>query len=153
MSKIIIRDYTENDWTYIENIHDKARLNELSLANLSDAFVPLKEAAISEGLFDYTLKLATFNNDIPVGFVAYSENEIAWIYVDTDYSRRGVGSSLIRYAIDQIKHRPINLEVLSGNQPAIKLYESFGFKIIETLNGKMPGNEDFDVTVHCLIKE
>lgn len=55
--------------------------------------------------------------------------------------------------MNDIKERPINIEVLEGNLPAISLYEQFGFKIVETLSGDMPGNESFKVTVHCMEKE
>ena len=79
----------------------------------------------------------------------FSEDEIAWLYVDANYSRRGIGTSLLRYAI-QFTDDEVSIEVLAENDPAIALYLSLGFVIEETLTGKMPGNEGFPVTVHVM---
>jgi ribosomal protein S18 acetylase RimI-like enzyme len=149
MGDILIRPYKEQDWNRIEEIHDEARKIELNLAGLDDAFIPLVEAAESEGLFDYDVCVALANDHV-VGFAAYSEDELAWLYVDPSCMRQGIGKSLIKYAIQHIAHRPIELEVLVGNEPAVRLYESLGFKLIKTISGVMPGNEFFAVNVHCM---
>ena len=52
MTNIIIRDYKQEDWSPIEEIHDSARKIELHLAGLDHAFVPLEQAAVNEGLFE-----------------------------------------------------------------------------------------------------
>lgn len=44
------------------------------------------------------------------------------------------------------------VEVLKGNEPARKLYESLGFSAGQTLRGRMPGNEQFAVEVYQLTK-
>ena len=147
MANIIIRDYMQQDWSRIEEIHNSARKIELHLAGLDDAFVPLAKAAINEGLFDYTVCVALINDNV-VGFVAFSEDEIAWLYVDPNSVRQGVGKSLIMHVIENTTHRP--LEVLVGNNPALHLYEAMGFETTETCSGLMPGNESFKVTVHCM---
>ena len=64
-------------------------------------------------------------------------------------SRRGVGRALVEHALAEMG-RPVSIEVLAGNAPALALYEGCGFRRKETLTGKMPGNEDFSVTVHIL---
>lgn len=149
MNNITIRIYDHKDWDCIEKIHDRARKIELDLAGLEDAFVPLKEAAINENLFDYIVNVAIINKII-VGFVAYSENEIAWLYVDPDYTRRGIAKNLIMHVIENTTNEKLELEVLAGNSPAIYLYEKMGFKTNEICSGSMPGNEKFQVTVHCM---
>lgn len=149
MADIMIRNYKQQDWARIEEIHDAARKLELHLAGLDDAFVPLAQAAVSEGLFDYTVCVALINDNV-VGFVAYSEGEIAWVYVDPRSMRKGVGKSLIMHAINSTVKRPIELEVLVGNSPAVNLYEATGFETTEIISGAMPGNESFKVTVHCM---
>ena len=108
----------------------------------------LSIAAKQEGLFAYHVYVAEYDG-IVSGFVAFSENEIAWLYVDINYSRRGIGTNLLRYAM-QFAEDEVSIEVLVGNMPAIMLYSSLGFVIEETLSGKMPGNEDFSVTVHVM---
>lgn len=152
MDGIVIREYQQQDWSRLMEIHDSASLRELQLADLSDAFIPLAEAAISEGLFDYTVCVALLNGKVS-GFVAYSEDELAWLYVAPEYSRQGIGKSLINFVTQNIVKRPIHVEVLVGNDPAINLYKSMGFETIELCQGAMPGNESFQVTVNCMQKK
>lgn len=151
MEEIIIREYQEQDWTRLMEIHDSARVVELQLAELSDAFVPLAEAAFKEGLFDYTVCVALVKDKV-LGFVAYSDNELAWLYVDPLYKNKGVGKCLVKYVVQKITKRPICVEVLKKNEPAINLYKSMGFETVEICSGVMPGNEEFHVTVCCMKK-
>ena len=145
---IRIRPYRNADYPRLCAIHDAARRNELALAGLSDAFLPLEVAAGRKGLFDYTLRLAELDGQT-AGFAAFTQDELAWLYVDPALARRGVGRALVEYALSEMG-RPVSIEVLAGNAPALALYEGCGFCRTETLTGKMPGNEDFSVTVHVL---
>lgn len=148
---ITIRGYETRDWERIQAIHDEARRRELALAGLEAAFLPLAVAAEREGLFDYQLAVAELDGAV-AGFVAYTEEELAWLYVDQAMSRRGVGRALARHALERAG-RPMSVEVLQGNEPALALYRSLGFRDVETVTGHMPGNEAFSVTVHCLTLE
>ena len=40
-----------------------------------------------------------------------------------------------------------------GNEPAKRLYESFGFTVREIVAGKMPGNEQFAVRVYRMYRD
>ena len=148
---ITIRGYETRDWERIQAIHDEARRRELALAGLEAAFLPLAVAAEREGLFDYQLAVAELDGAV-AGFVAYTEEELAWLYVDQAMGRRGVGRALARHALERAG-RPMSVEVLQGNEPALALYRSLGFRDVETVTGHMPGNEAFSVTVHCLTLE
>ena len=145
---IRIRPYRNADYPRLCAIHDAARRNELALAGLSDAFLPLEVAAGRKGLFDYTLRLAELDGQT-AGFAAFTDDELAWLYVAPTLARRGVGRTLVEHALAEMG-RPVSIEVLAGNAPALALYEGCGFCRTETLTGKMPGNEDFSVTVHVL---
>lgn len=145
---IRIRPYRNADYPRLCAIHDAARRNELALAGLSDAFLPLEVAAQREGLFDYALRVAELDGQA-AGFAAFTDDELAWLYVAPALSRRGVGRALVEHALAEMG-RPVSIEVLAGNAPALALYEGCGFRRTETLTGKMPGNEDFSVTVHVL---
>ncbi len=147
-AKWIIRAYESRDFDALCQVHDSARKNELALAGLSEAFLPLATAADREGLFDYQIYVAEGNSQV-LGFVAFTEDELAWLYVDVKYPRCGIGSRLIRYALGRMQE-DVSVEVLAGNQPALAAYSKFGFRIYETVHGKMPGNEAFPVTVHVL---
>ncbi len=149
--EIKIRPYEKKDWQRLMEIHDSSRKAELFLAGLDDAFVPLEKAALNEGLFDYTVDVALVEEKV-TGFSAYNEKELAWLYVDPEYMRMGIGKSLIKSALE--KEKGINLvEVLAGNFPARSLYEKMGFKLASTESGSMPGNESFKVTVWCMKRE
>lgn len=150
-NEIIIRLYEEADFERLTEIHDPARKNELFLAGLSAAFIPLSIAAVEEDLFSYEVYVAEYGG-IVVGFVAFNKDEIAWLYVDVNYSRKGIGKSLVDFALHRVGTK-VSIEVLKGNFPAISLYSSVGFQIAETLTGKMPGNEQFSVTVHVMKRE
>lgn len=151
MSKEInIRPFIQKDFQRLCQIHDPARQEELDLANLSEAFIPLSIAADREGLFDYQILVAEMEG-LVVGFVAFTDDELAWLYVDREYSRHGIGTALVNVVLEKI-YEPISIEVLNGNTPALNFYQKFGFEIVKTESGQMPGNEGFSVTVHILKK-
>ena len=151
MKHITIRPYQTTDWTSLSAIHDSARRIELHYAGLDEAFLPLDIAAPAEGLFDYTVVVAVLEGEV-CGFAAYQDRELAWLYIDPAYMRKGIGRALIQYVMEQVKQRPFCIEVLEGNLPAISFYESMGFSTVTCCSGKMPGNEKFSVTVRCMQK-
>jgi GNAT superfamily N-acetyltransferase len=110
MEGIVIREYQQQDWPRLIEIHDNARVVELQLAGLSDAFIPLAEAAFNEGLFDYNIYVALVNDKV-LGFVAYSDDELAWLYVDPVYKSQGIGKCLAKYVVENTEKRPICVEV------------------------------------------
>ena len=60
------------------------------------------------------------------------EGPITNIAIDPEYRGRKLGSTLFKYAIDEMKSAGTNsftLEVRESNRVAIRLYESFGFKM------------------------
>lgn len=146
-----IRTYQEEDWDAIEKIHDSARKMELKLAGLEEAFLPLKIAAEREGLFDYPglFVAEEEGNRKVVGFVACTEEELAWLYVDPACMRRGIGRKLSEHVLQKFPEIRY-MEALKGNIPALSLYESLGFRVIGIEKGQMPGNEAFAVEVYSL---
>ena len=147
---MIIRRYREKDFDSLAEIHDGARKQELAFAHLSEAFIPFSIAAEREKLFAYNVYVAEISDKV-VGFVAFCDDEIAWLYVDTASFRNGIGKKLVEFALNNTSEN-VTIEVLSGNSPALNLYSKCGFHIAETVSGVMPGNEAFSVTVHCMRK-
>lgn len=147
-SNITIRPYREEDFDRLCQIHDPARMQELTLAGLTDAFLPLTIAAEQEDLFGYQVYVAEYEGQV-AGFVAFTRDELAWLYVDQTLTRRGIGSALIAHALEQME-QDVTIEVLVGNTPAIAAYSAFGFTIQQTLSGSMPGNEEFAVSAHVM---
>ena len=147
-----IRDYRKEDFPGIERVHDEARREELRLASLLDAFLPLRIAAEREDLFSYPgLFVAELDGEI-AGFAACTEEELAWLYVAPARSRRGVGTALARHALQRFPGIR-SIEVLVGNAPARALYEKLGFHLSATESGAMPGNEAFRGSVWLLVRD
>lgn len=85
---------------------------------------------------NYKFFVAKGNGEV-VGFIVLlvvdEKTEIIKIATKQEYKRMGVARALLRAVEDYSKklgHTGIMLEVNEHNEPAIKLYESFGFKEI-----------------------
>jgi ribosomal protein S18 acetylase RimI-like enzyme len=143
-----IRPYSPNDWVLLCAIHDAARLHELQAAGLSDAFLTLEKTAENEGLFDAEVFVAEIDGQVH-GFAACAEGELTWLYVEPKSFRRGIGRQLVRYAI-HLSGGNLSTEVLMGNESALNLYLSEGFKIIRRCDGKLVGNESFAASGYVL---
>ncbi len=144
---MLIRPYQTSDWQGICLVHDAARKFELEASGLADAFLTLEETGEEEGLFDATLLVAEVDGEV-AGFAGFTDEEVTWLYVDPARYRQGIGRALL----DAVLHaagKP-SLDVLVGNTAALSLYQSAGFKIIDTISGKLAGNEQFAATAHVL---
>ena len=60
------------------------------------------------------------------------ESELDDLYIFPEYRGRGVGSSVLRYCIQQVDH-PIFLYVFRKNTDAVRLYKKMGFVTAETV--------------------
>ena len=146
---ITIRPYEATDYEALSQVHDAARKIELHLAGLDEAFLPFTVAAEREDFFEYPhIDVALWGSSL-LGFCAYTEEELAWLYVAPEHHRQGIGKGLVENAL---KTAPgiADIEVLVGNEPAKRLYEAFGFLQKEIAEGAMPGNEAFAVKVYCM---
>ena len=148
--KDVCRPFREDDFSRLCEIHDLARRRELQLAGLEAAFVPLSEASHLEGLYDYEIAILERGSEV-LGFVGYKNDEIGWLYVSPSHYRQGVGAALMRHALSHAGSEVL-VEVLKGNEPALKLYRSFGFEVTAKASGAMPGNEAFTVEVYQLAR-
>lgn len=149
MPQIEIRPYQEEDWPRLNEIHDSARRQELQAAGLDDAYLSLAQTYENEGLFQYQLYVALIGGH-PVGFIAFDEGSIDWLYVDPLFQRRGIARALIEHAL-QLLSGEVRLEVLCGNTAALRLYESLGFQTIEIKHGRLAGNERFAASGHIML--
>ncbi|MFE0589424.1 GNAT family N-acetyltransferase [Micromonospora echinospora] len=147
----VIRPYRPDDWAAIARIHDAARLDELRQGAEVAAFLPLTDIAESEGLFDGDVWVAEQSGEV-VGFVAFADDEITWLYVDPARYRQGHGRALLRHALASAGDRPVELTVLVGNDGALALYLAEGFRIEQTKTGRLAGNEKFPATGHIMVR-
>jgi ribosomal protein S18 acetylase RimI-like enzyme len=136
-----IRLYETSDWPELCSVHDAARLDELRLSVGEDAFLSLSETADSEGLFDGTVVVATNQVNV-IGFASFTPDELTWLYVHPEHYRQGVGRALVSYILDH-SSSALTVELLEGNAPALRLYESLGFQVIERKSGRLEGHEAF----------
>lgn len=143
---ITIVPYEPAHWAGIEKVHDTARRQELAYAGLDGAFLPLSVAAQQEDLFAYSLFVAKQDEDV-AGFVAFTEDELAWLYVHPACQRQGIGRALAEFALSKMAPGEKCVEVLAGNETARNLYRSLGFSGEVLLHGRMPGNEKYEVSV------
>jgi len=139
---MILRKYMESDWPFLCEIHDLARKDELTGSVDLAAFLTLEQTFESEGLFVGEVWVACVDQN-PIGFVAFADHELTWLYVHPDHYKKGIGGALLQLAIEQCDFS-LTTEVLSGNQPALQLYLSHGFKISSVKKGKLTGNESFE---------
>ena len=143
-----IRLYNPDDWNAIAAVHDRSRIDELRVTVGVEAFLSLADTADSENLFDGEVWVGCFCETI-VGFVASTEDEVTWLYVDPGYYRRGVGRALLQHAVSRCGKR-VYTTALEGNERALQLYLSEGFRIIKTMSGRLNGHEQFPATGHIL---
>ncbi len=73
-------------------------------------------------IFSYTL-----NNEI-VGFMGIDGNKLEMLFIHNSYRGKGIGKSLLKYAIDILKIEKV--DVNEQNIRAIGFYNKFGFKKI-----------------------
>lgn len=74
-------------------------------------------------------------NDKLIGSVACYGNEIDDLIVAPEYQHKGYGRQLLLWAVHFIRSlnsEPITLHAAEWNQKAVSLYESIGFRIVET---------------------
>ena len=84
------------------------------------------------------------------------EAELQNLAVAPANRRQGIGEVLLGALSEEARGRgcvAVFLEVASRNEPAKRLYESFGYAEKEIISGKMPGNERFRVKVYGLCRD
>jgi ribosomal-protein-alanine N-acetyltransferase len=106
------------------------------------------ESICNERNFNYI----AYCNDVAVAYISFScvvdEGEIIKIVVAKDFRNMGIGSFILRYAIDKLQAVGVNalfLEVRSSNIPAKKLYEKNQFVQIHKRLKYYNDGEDADI--------
>ena len=143
-----LRPYSPTDWERLCLIHDAARVHELEASGLAAAFLTLEATAANERLFDGQVVVAEVEGEV-CGFVAYAEGELTWLYVEPSRYKQGIGRKLLRHAI-MASDGNMSTEVLVGNEAALALYLSEGFKVQRRVDGKLTGNEAFAASGYVL---
>lgn len=97
-------------------------------------------------IFPGTIRLKVVADDWVVGFVAGdSRGHEAWIAtlgVHPDYQRRGIGEALLAACEDRLREPLLKLTVRASNEPAIALYNKFGYQRAGVWRHYYSGGED-----------
>ena len=122
----MIREVTKKDY---ERIYELGNLLHTDYKKLYDLDKLEKEFYFK--LYVYCIK------DLVVGFIMANVMpdfvDIIDLVVDVDYRNQKVATNLVDYLISILKEtQKIFLEVSVDNEPAIKLYQKFGFEVINT---------------------
>jgi Acetyltransferases len=88
------------------------------------------------------------NNFVAIGGAFTREDAREWnivaVYVTPECRGRGIGKILLLGILDELKKRggveKLVLRVNLKQRPAVKLYKSFGFAIVETIKDQMMGD-------------
>src|SRR5262245_37783011 len=131
------RAYQEEDWKAICQIHDRARPAELLGSCDPRGFIPIEQNKEAEELIK-CWKYVACDDERVVGFVGVDDKYLAWLYVDPEQYGKGIGRQLLRISLEQIGDGAWTI-VLDGNQKAIALYESEGFREAKRFPGENNG--------------
>lgn len=143
---IIIKRLPESQWTAYRDI----RLEALKNAPIAFGSSYEEEQDREEGIWRSRIKDALFaldENDEPIGLLAFlistriktkHKAEIFSVYVKPGNRGKGAGKKLFQEALRLIKLnsevKKVSLVVNPLQQSAVRLYESFGFKKVASLN-------------------
>ena len=153
-----IRPYTPADWAAVCRIHDRARPDELAGSFDPRAFVPLEDDAEAEQLkacdifvaevprrspsteSEYSGPEAVARQPEVAAFVAVDGSYLAWLYVDPAHYRKGLGRALLRFALERLGPKAWTISC-GNNEPALALYLSEGFQVVQRSTGNNAGYE------------
>ncbi len=139
---MILREGTRDDWNFVNELGRRtlrsSATREASDAGLETSFTRLIDFALSQSYvllvaeeaqrrIGFLILLDALPDEVslePQGFIAY-------MAVEPDAIRRGVGTALIEAAENEARRRGlpyISLMVTESNLPAMRLYERAGYE-------------------------
>ncbi len=142
----IIRDFSDGDEIslkkmWLEFIQDEegADLNIVPSKENANRWISFLGSVIKNG--NGTVKLVETEDGTLAGYVFYQRGEgslklkrkkgvIYDLYVRPQFRNRGMGSALLKNALDDLKRRGVEivqLTVMSKNNRALNLYKKYGF--------------------------
>ncbi|HYC34772.1 MAG TPA: N-acetyltransferase [Candidatus Paceibacterota bacterium] len=112
---------------------DETRFHEIDDAVESRTCLPIKDfaAEMKDGPV-----LMIKKGEETVGFTSYQRQAdgsiyINSLYIDPNYQKQGIGRATLSKVMEMLKDEPRIWLVTHPENPAVQLYESFGFKIKE----------------------
>lgn len=93
-------------------------------------------------------KLYMLVEEQPVGIVSVTGSLIEDLYILPDRQNMGLGTQLLRYAMDQCEDDP-TLWILENNENAMRLYRRTGFKPTGKRNSITNGIDEIEFSLVC----
>lgn len=134
-----IRPYRYGDRSSILSIYAASKMDELKNEKKRFQFLPLmRDKDRSKKLFES--KIFVYEDTNIIGYCAFFKNEIRAIYVNPGSRGKGIGQQMIEFMLSSIKGRPF-LFVAKSNLDAQRLYQKYGFAVVEEFETKYNGVE------------
>lgn len=124
-----IRKYDKNDYDAILSIYAASKLDELLYEKAKFEFLPLEKDATRLGKLMESAIYVYDDNGV-TGYGAHCGAEIRALFVHPKARKKGIGRCLLAFLLANIPGRA-NLYVARSNFPAKKLYQEFGFEVVE----------------------
>ncbi|MBI5594237.1 MAG: GNAT family N-acetyltransferase [Deltaproteobacteria bacterium] len=134
----MIRAYREADWNQVSAIYDLAKPDEMKGFVDAQAITPLAQDGPMLRYFSDSELWVYEENGYVHGFIGLKKDVVSWLFVHPDHRRKGIARSLLNELIN-IHQGSLRLNIAKSNQPAMTLYESFGFEAFEEFEGNMYG--------------
>jgi ribosomal protein S18 acetylase RimI-like enzyme len=138
MPRVSIREYREDDWQVVCQIHDRARPMEVAGFMPRDVVLPMEQSATADGFFQSKTSVAYLDDGRIVGFVSIRPPELTWCYVDPSLHRQGIGRKLVEHVLSILGADGFVL-CNAENPTALAFYKSFGFIIAARFPGEVQG--------------
>lgn len=131
---------------------DFSQITDLYLASRADALPYLNrvhsDEAVRAWIKDTLLRRGVTwlakEQDTVVGFLSLLDNDIDQLYILPGYYRRGIGSKLLRRAMEESPER-LHLYTFQKNTRARAFYEKHGFRAIRFADGSQNEEKEPDI--------
>lgn len=143
--EISVRKYRKEDWNAICTVHDRSRPDELKGSFDPAAFVPLADDPEGKYIADCDMYVAEVDSKV-IAFAGVDAPYFAWLYVDPEFYRKGIGRLLVRHCLPLLGEDAWAY-ACGNNEPALTLYLSEGFVIESRFRGKNAGYEGDTVRI------
>ena len=137
-SKIVIRDGVSEDTPFLEKLYFETRRDEFAQLGWDEnqlaTFLKMQFMTQTQSYrmqFPDARNLIIEADGAAVGRLIETDDiRLVDIAVLPEFRNQGIGSFVLRRLLKEAKNKakPVNLQVLKTNIPAIRLYERFGFE-------------------------
>jgi putative acetyltransferase len=128
---VLIREANTADIESVVRLHH--HVLETSLPYLPSHHTVEEGLAFFSGVFaSCTVDIAEYRG-VVVGYCAHRSGWIDHLYVHPEYQHRGIGSALLKQAMQA--RRALRLWTFQKNVPARAFYERYGFRLVDGTDG------------------